>query len=327
MGVANKAQQLRMRRARRIAVPAARRLANRSRPRRAPRAPTLTNAPLFDLSSISWQVNRERILILGAARSLLMQIAHPLIAAAVHRHSGFREDPLGRLRRTMETMAVILFGTAAEARDAADQLRAIHKGVRGILHEPAGGFRAGARYHANDPELLFWVHATLVDSSLLVFRRFVRELSGAEQERYYQESRTIARLYGIPEATIPRRLRDFRDYMERMLASGPIAVSDTARELAAHILRPKVPALPALGTAIIGFTSVGLLPAKLREEFGLGWGPARQFILDASAFASRTVLPILPDALRIVPAARAAERAAIPGGVRPQRRWMRAAQT
>jgi uncharacterized protein (DUF2236 family) len=277
---------------------------------------------LFDISGINWQVNRERILILGAARSLLMQIAHPLIAAAVDRHSGFREDPMRRLRRTMETMAIILFGTAGEARGAADQLRSIHSGVRGALHEPAGDYQAGTRYYANDPELLFWVHATLVDTSMLVFRCFVRELSAAEQEHYYQGSTKIARLYGIPDSVIPRNFRDFRNYMDRMIYVGPIAVGEMARELAGHILRPNVPMPTALGTSIIGFASVGLMPPKLRDDFGLGWGPARQFVLDASAFASRMILPILPDTLRVAPAARAAEMEAGALGVRGSRRWM-----
>jgi uncharacterized protein (DUF2236 family) len=275
---------------------------------------------------ISWQINRERLLIVGGGRSLLMQIAHPLIAAAVAEHSGFREDPLGRLRRTMEFLSVIHFGTAAEARSAADRLHAVHGAVRGVLREPAGGFRAGTRYRARDPELLFWVHATLVDTSLLVFRRYVRDLSAGEEEKYYQDSKTIARLQRIPESTIPRHARDFRDYMDRMIDSGPISVSDTARDLARDILSPALPPIPALAAAITGFISVGLLPGKLREDFGLRWGPARQCLFDASGFASRAFLPLLPPALRIVPAARAAELA-FQRLDSPHRRWMPKAET
>lgn len=296
-------------------------------PRPGPDAFESSASRLFSPASITWQINRERLLIVGGVRSLLMQIAHPLIAAGVAEHSGFREDPLGRLRRTMEFMSVVLFGTAAEARRAADRLHALHGAVRGALREPVGGFRAGTRYRARDPELLFWVHATLVDTSLLVFKRYVRELSVEEEETYYQESKTIARLHRIPGSMIPRRARNFRDYMDRMLDSGPISVGDTARELAGHILGPAVPPIPALAAAIIGFISVGLLPGKLREDFGLNWGPARQCLLDASGFTSRrVVLPLLPEELRIAPAARAAELALAPACV-PYRRWMPKAET
>ncbi|HZT52125.1 MAG TPA: oxygenase MpaB family protein [Stellaceae bacterium] len=275
-------------------------------------APRIVEAEprLFDPASLTWRINRERILILGGVRSLLMQIAHPLVAAGVAEHSGFRADPLGRLRRTMETMAVILFGTAAEARGAAAQLDAIHGRVHGILREQAGGFPAGTRYTARDPELLLWVHATLVDSTMLVYRRFVRELGAAEAEAYYQESKTIARLYGIPERLIPRRLCDFRGYVERMLEAGPIAVSATARELAAHIVRPAIPMLPALGTAVVSLVSIGLMPPRLRDEFGLTWGPLRQAIVDAAAFGTRTLLPAVPAAWRVAPAAYAFEQGA-----------------
>jgi uncharacterized protein (DUF2236 family) len=301
--------------------------AHRRHPRPGPRAVEASASRLFGPASITWRLNRERLLIVGGARSLLMQIAHPLIAAGVAEHSGFREDPLGRLRRTMEFMSVILFGTVAEARRAADRLHIIHGAVRGVLRESVGDFRAGTRYRARDPELLFWVHATLVDTSLLVFRRYVRELSAAEEEQYYQESKTIARLHRIPDSMIPRRARDFRNYMDRMLDSGPIAVGDTARELAGHILAPAVPLIPALGIAISGFFSTGLLPEKLRTDFGLRWGPGRQYLLEASEFASRALLPLLPERLRITPAARATELGLEPASIHQHQRWMPKAQT
>ncbi|HTW87836.1 MAG TPA: oxygenase MpaB family protein [Candidatus Binataceae bacterium] len=301
--------------------------AHRVHPQPAPHIVKRSSARLFSPASITWQINRERLLIVGGARSLLMQIAHPLIAAAVAEHSGFHEDPLGRLQRTMEFLSVVHFGTAAEARSAADRLHAVHGAVRGVLHEPAGGFRAGSRYRARDPELLLWVHATLVDTSLLVFRHYVQDLSAEEEERYYQDSKTIARLQRIPESKIPRDVRDFRNYMNRMIDSGPIAVSATARELARAILSPAVPPTTALVAAITGFISVGLLPGKLREGFGLRWGPGRQFLLDASGCASRALLPLLPSAWRVEPAARTAELASGRPGIQPSRRWMPKAET
>src|SRR5690606_28375812 len=105
--------------------------------------------------------------------ALLMQVAHPLVARGVAEHSGYRRDRLGRLLRTLRPMYAIAFGTPAEGQAAAEGVRRLHAGV------------AGVGYRANDPALLAWVLATLIDTGLLMYRRFVGPLGAREAEAYY----------------------------------------------------------------------------------------------------------------------------------------------
>jgi uncharacterized protein (DUF2236 family) len=259
-------------------------------------------------NSMSWRVNREAALLLGGGRALLMQVAHPLVAAGVADHSDFKSDPLGRLRRTLDTMFSLTFGSREEALAACERINRAHLAVRGRLSKPSGGFPAGAKYDARDPALLLWVHATLIDTAMLVYQRYVREMSADECEHYYQESKVRAALFGIPHSLVPKDAECFRAYMHEMIAHGPVVVGSTARKLARSILNPAVPITYGWLFRMLNFVTVGLLPPELRAGFGLRWSPARQLVLDASSAAVRALLPLLPDLLRAVPAGRKAER-------------------
>lgn len=265
-------------------------------------------ASLYGPDSRTWEITRESVLLLGGGRALLMQIAHPLVAAGVAAHSGFQREPLQRLRRTLDLMQTIAFDDAASALQAVRRIEQVHTQVRGELAETVGPFPRGTRYDAADPPLLFWVHATLVDSAMVVFERFVRPLAPGERRAYYDESRIGARLFGIPQDLIPPTLADFRDYMRARLASRELAIGRDGRALAAAILRP--PLMPGLrqlaGTSRL-FT-VGLLPPSLRRRYGFEWSPAREAALSAIAAASRAGLPLVPEALRHVGRARRAGR-------------------
>jgi len=264
---------------------------------------------LFGPGSITWRINRESVLLLGGGRALLLQIAHPLVAAGVAAHSDFRHDALGRLQRTLEAMQRITFGTAAEARRAYERVDGTHRAVRGRTTASDAGLAAGTPYAARDPNLLLWVHATLVDTALEIYDRYVTRLTPAGRERYYQESKRVAAVFRIPQSMVPKDFAAFRGYMAQMLADdGPIRVGETAREIATGILHPPIPYVPSVVFDPLNLVTVGLLPPRLRDEFGLEWGPARQLLLDASALALRNLLPLLPDLLRSMPPARAAER-------------------
>ena len=167
----------------------------------------------------------------------------------------------------------------------------------------------GISYNARDPELLLWVHATLADTAMLVYRRFVGNLRGAEARQFYAESKALARLFKIPDSLIPPALGDFNRYVRDMIESGPVRASATARQLARGILYPPVPLVPSFAFDAINVITAGLLPPSLREQFGLGWDPARQLLFDAAGIAIWMMLPLLPDFLRAIPAARTAERA------------------
>jgi uncharacterized protein (DUF2236 family) len=252
-------------------------------------------------------VDREAALLLGAGRALLLQIAHPLVAAGVAAHSRFAGDPWGRLRRTLDTTYAMVFGDRRAATAALARFEAVHLAVRGTTAEGGPGGGAGARYDAADPALRLWVHATLVDTSVLVYERFVAPLPPAEAAAYYEDSRVLGRLVGVPEALLPRTLDGLRAYLATMLAT-EIAVGAAARALARQIFRPPGHPTVALVAPVARLVTIGLLPAAVREQYGFRHTPARERLLAAFARVVRTSLPWLPPVLRVVPPARAAER-------------------
>ncbi len=245
--------------------------------------------------SVSWRVNREAALLLGGGRALLMQVAHPRVAAGVADHSDFERDPIGRLNRTLELSLALTFGTRDEILAAARRINRTHERV------------TGTGYQALDPELLLWVHATLVDSALLTYRTFVGPLSEGQAERYYQEAKPVGELLGIPAARFPNRLADFRAYLGAML-EGPVQPDTTGRRLAALVLRPPVKRMPPVLFAPVEAITAGLLPESLRRAFGLRWGRADRALFEALRVSVPRLLQVTPGVLRAVPAARAAER-------------------
>jgi uncharacterized protein (DUF2236 family) len=266
--------------------------------------PGASPSGLFAPESPIRRVHREGVLLLGGGRALLLQLAHPLVAAGVAEHSGFKSDPFDRLRRTLDATLAIVFADRATALDAAERVRRVHARVHGHLREPAGPFPAGTPYNALDPELLLWVHATLIDTALDLYERFVGRLDPDARVRYYDETRAVARLFGIPDARIPGTLDAFRAYVGEMLASEALTVTPTARDLAAAVLHPPVPLVPNLAGRAATFFTVALLPPRFREAYGLAWGRRREAAWRALVRAGRLTLPALPRPLRDFPQAR-----------------------
>jgi uncharacterized protein (DUF2236 family) len=253
------------------------------------------------------------VLLLGWGRAILMQFAHPLVASGVAEHSAFRAEAFGgwrRLHRTLGAMLALTFGKREDAQAAADRINAIHDRIHGRLAHAEGAFAAGTPYSACDPALLAWVHATLVDSFLLAYERFVCPLSPAQRDAYCAESAGIEDLLRIPAGSLPRTASALDAYVSAKLDSVEIDVTETARTLARGVLYPPMsaPVWPAL--AVLRLTTIGLLPPSLREAYGFVWNSRRAAMLGASTATIRHLLPIVPSALRHWPAARAAERRA-----------------
>ena len=267
----------------------------------------------FPRRSMFRRVNREMVSLLAGGRALLMQIAHPKVAAGVAEHSRFKDDPLGRLHRTMNTMWSIVFDEAAAARVSLERVRSVHGKVRGVVAQNEASF-TGARYDALDPDLLLWVHATLIDSGMVAYDNFVAPLSPVEASRYYEESKILARLFDIPEGLVPASLADFQAYMKAMLAGNQIAVGPSAGTLEKEILY-SLPWLLKPAGPLFRLITAGLLPAELRKAYGLGWNQRREKTFKLSTLTIRTLLPLVPRPLRIAPQARAAEKRANKDGV------------
>ncbi len=191
---------------------------------------------IFGPQSVTWRVNREAAVFLGAGRALLLQLAHPWVAAAISEHSNTLADPIGRFHRTFGVMYAMAFGTLDQALGAARRLHRRHATVTGVLAESAGPFAAGSAYAANEVSALHWVHATLVDTALEAYNLVLPPLSDDERERYYAENRVFAALFGIQDEALPQTWKDFAAYNAAMHASGTLTVTPEARAIATKIL-------------------------------------------------------------------------------------------
>jgi uncharacterized protein (DUF2236 family) len=236
------------------------------------------------------RVHRERVLLVGGQRALVMQLAHPKVAAGVAQHSDFPARAMERLRRTLDLTLATVYGTEEEGRVAADAIRAVHDRVTGTAE--------GDPYRADDPGLLQWVNATLIDTTLLVYRRFVRRLGEEEERRYYRETRESAVLFGIPEEVVPEDLEAFRDYVASMLEGPELRASADGRRLVRDVLRPPLPLHWRLPTEAVRLVTLALLPDRIRDLFRLRAGPVARLALGGASLGSRLTLPLLPRGIR-----------------------------
>ncbi|MBX3231391.1 MAG: DUF2236 domain-containing protein [Labilithrix sp.] len=262
---------------------------------------------VFGPSSLMWSIDREAALFAGAGRAALLQLAHPFVAHAIAKQSSTRVDPLGRFQRTFDNVYAMVFGDLESAVASARRVHAVHRHVHGVIDEDVGALRRGDRYDANDEDALMWVHATLVDSALLVYDALVRPLTDTERDRYYDETKRFARLFGISDAVLPPDGPAFRAYFAAMLASPAIAVGERARETARFLLTPRRPGYAPLARWTEVMTAA-LLPPRLRADFQLRWGARERAIHAASVRAFHAVYLRLPDVAREHPAYVAAKR-------------------
>lgn len=260
---------------------------------------------LYGPGSEAWALNREAMLLLGAGpRALLLQLAHPQVAAGVADHSDFRSDPWARLQGTLRSYLRIVYGTVTAARAEIRRLNELHRSI------------TGPTYRARDPELSLWVHATLVDSTIVVADTWLEPLSRERRARYYAETLPIGRAFGIPPSLLPADLDAFEAYVAGAVSpGGPVHVGDTARDLAHAVLHPPLgPVLPALGWlpplayAWTLWPAVGLLPPTVRAEYGLRWGPREELVSAWLVSAWRGWRALLPASFRQMPQALAADR-------------------
>jgi uncharacterized protein (DUF2236 family) len=252
--------------------------------------------------SITWKVNREAIVVAGWGRAILLQLAHPAVAAGVHDHSSFRGSLLSSFRRLHSTVGAMLsltFGDSEQMIAAAAGINTRHDRVRGRVPPSPGLGRAGHEgadeaYCAHNPDLQRWVHATLLESIPLVYELLLGPLTRRERDRYCSEAAIMEPLLGMPAGWLPRDSAQLDTYMRGMLASGSIVVTDTSRALARAVLYPPrwYVAWPAFRA--MQLVTIGSLPPSIRRAYGFEWR-AR----DARAFARWTAL--LRASLRRLP--------------------------
>ncbi len=249
---------------------------------------------LFAEQSVIRRVGREALPLLGGGRAVLMQLTHPLIAAGVADHTNFQSDPLDRLYGTLELMHLLVFGKPQQVKEALQKFHTMHGRVQGRISRETGPYQRHTSYTGDDPDLKMWVLATLVDTSLMSYQRFVAPLSPVERGELYQDSLVLAHALGINEETLPQDLVAFQNYMQSMIASQALTVTDQARDLAWEVLKPDVKGLQFASARLLRFVTAGLLPDRFRDSFGLTWGPRRQVLLDGFSRATRLLRPVAP---------------------------------
>jgi uncharacterized protein (DUF2236 family) len=215
---------------------------------------------LFGPGSIVWRVHRDRSFPLAGMRALMVQALHPLAMAGVAQHSDWRRDPFGRLAATSGYVLTVTYGDRASAHEAAARVRAVHKHVRGTDPE------TGLPYAAEDPDLLLWIHAGLVDSIVTIVQRFGRGLDSADADRYVSEMVPFAEIVGVPSEMVPRSVEALNDYMRSVPL---VQITQAARDAIAVVLDP--PGLDADTRELwheLSAAAIGTLPDWARQPYG-----------------------------------------------------------
>ena len=221
---------------------------------------------LFGPGSVVWRVNRDRCFPLAGMRSLMVQALHPLAMAGVAQHSSWKQDPFGRLAATNSYLLTTTYGDTASALAAGAWVRKVHKHVRGTDPE------TGLPYSAEDPDLLLWVHAGMVDSIVTVVQRYGRTLDGADADRYVAEMVSFAEVVGVPREQVPASVDDLRRYIDAVDLK---QATPAAKEAIGIVLDP-----PDLDDDTrdlwhdLGQVAIGTLPEWAREMYGFAMPPA-----------------------------------------------------
>jgi uncharacterized protein (DUF2236 family) len=262
--------------------------------------------------SLTWRLGFARPSLLYAGRSLIMQVAHPVVGAGVRDFSSFRADPWSRLQRTVDSLLVQMFG-GAQLWDEAARLQRLHRTITGI------GFD-GRPYRALEPEALAWVHLSNFDSAARYFEDLVRPRTRTEMRQHYAEWRQVGLVLGVPSSCLPAGYDEFGGYVEAMVRDRLIA-NPTCTEVLetlelrdvgppAALPRPVWAAVRPVGRTLLRDFTVGTLPPLLRSRMGLTWTAADEWRLDQWRRLVRAASRGVPDRLMHYPAAYRAMQAA-----------------
>jgi uncharacterized protein (DUF2236 family) len=257
-------------------------------------------------ATVARKINREIVVVVGWGRAILLQLAHPLIAAAISDGSSFHSGAGSYIRRAHQTIGAMLdltFGTPSDAQRIIDRINGIHDRVNGHLGAATGVFPAGTPYSARDSQLLVWVHATLFESLVLTYEQLVAPLTREEKDQYASDSAWVARELGAPADAVPSDEAGIAAFMREMRARGEICVGDDARRMASALLAPGI-VLAAPVFWVSGLITVGMLPEDVRQAYGFEWNERRARRFQQVTALVRGTRRLLPPIVREWPAAR-----------------------
>ena len=244
-------------------------------------------------------MHKELTVFVGGLRALLMQTAHPLVAAADDPAES-RADVRSMLLDVQAFPLLAVFGTPDEVQQAAGPAtRRTRSGV-----DPA----TGEIFDLRDPELQSWIHLCLEQSALVFYELTVRPLTPWQKDRYHREHLRIAELRGLPSERMPSDYAGVEASIERMIASDRLMATGASRRIAAALAGSGIPRRlrPLCSPAV--FAAIGTLPPPIRELHGFPWSPARARALRAMLWAVKRLRPFVPHRRRWVTPALVAER-------------------
>jgi uncharacterized protein (DUF2236 family) len=234
--------------------------------------------------------------------ALLLQVMHPSVGAGVTEHSNFKEDPWGRLLRTLDYTTSVTYGGPDLAWEVGRRVREMHKQIKGVRPD-------GKRYHALEPGPYAWVHATLAEAIIRAHRRFSSPpLEDGEVEEFWQEWRRMGRLIGVRYQDLPETWPGLIAYFDRMVEE-ELEDTEAAQDVLATLFHPSAPPLPMMREGLWRLLSgplskadalgtFGLLPPILRERLGIEWNARRERRFRALARISRASRPLMPPQAR-----------------------------
>lgn len=237
---------------------------------------------LLPRGSVAWRVHGDvTTMMVGGVSGLLLEMLHPAALAGVWDHSNFRNDMLGRLRRTARFIALTTYAERGEAETAITRVNRIHAKVTGTMPD-------GTIYRANDPRLLAWIHVAGAVSFLNAWIRFGDpKMSRGDQDAYFAEVADVARRLGadpVPET---------RSEANALIAQfrGELRATDRSREVAAIILNPQNAGFRAVPVqAVMAQAATDLLPRWARKMHGLNSSMFARPMVDAATFGMASTL-------------------------------------
>jgi uncharacterized protein (DUF2236 family) len=262
---------------------------------------------LFGPGSMAWRLHKEPALLVGGLRALMVQALHPLAIAAVADYSDYKSDVWGRYARTTNYVVTTIYGTTRQAEALGARVREVHRPIRGVDRV------TGRPYSADDPELLLWIHATLVESFLASYRRFVRPLGVADADRYVAEMVRQALLVGLAAADVP----DTEEGNQRFIDSlrPELLVTKPALDAVDTVLHPPLTRLRRPLWWIAGQAAISLMPDHALHLLGMRRNHAAETLAEqvvrfGAARGARMLQPEPPPV--IVQARRRTEAAGLP---------------
>lgn len=246
-----------------------------------------TSTANMDTSAIM-PIAGEGILIAGGMRAILLQVAYPAIGQGVAEHSNFTDRAMDRLRATMTYVYCMVYGSAAEKEAVCAHVNRVHRAIH------------GQGYDARNPDLQLWVTATLYDTAVGLYQRWVAPLDPARQEVIYRQYRVLGVALQMHDAQWPADRAAFRAYWDGMLKQ--IQVTAAARRVCRDLFHPhRIPLWMRAAMPLNRLVTAGLLPAPLRAAYGLEWNAQRQRRFEAFSKVVRSAYPRLPVAIRQLP--------------------------